>query len=192
MLRLICLIAIVTLSQFAYGDNPSIFLIGDVQGTYTGTAFELQTKKGVLTMTNAHICQRNLVLIGMVRGGRAAKLLIVKAVYDKHDLCILSGVPNNTSLKLANDYSPKDYVVVEGFPLGVHAVTHGYIGQYFRSIGDSIMVQYFGHIDHGNSGSPVVDKNGDVVGVISVVSGDGRFGGFVPLEFIKDFLDRAN
>lgn len=43
--------------------------------------------------------------------------------------------------------------------------------------------------DHGASGSPVLNSNGEIVGVMSIVSGSARpFASIVPLDYVQRFL----
>lgn len=191
MLRALLLIAIIGFTSLVHADNPSIFIVGDTHNTYTGTAFVLQTKKGIVGITNAHVCGNESVLVAKLR--TRVRILVVRAVYDKSDLCIIAppyGVP---PLKLADAYREGEYVHVEGFPLGLHGVSRGRLGPYSHStfISGAIIVQYYGHIDHGNSGSPMMNDMGEVIGVItSVAEVNGhKIGGAVPLEYLKDFVD---
>ena len=191
MLRLLLVWSILCLSSVSYALNPSIFLIHDTKYTYSGTGFELQTNKGVFTVTNAHVCGKESSLIAAI--GKQDKLLVVKAVYTKHDLCVLQPILSVPALMLADDYYVGEMVTVEGYPRAIRAKTSGKVGRYYNlnMDGSDVVVQYFGVIDHGNSGSPVLDSNGQVIGVINTLirSYGVSFGGMVPLEFIKDFID---
>ena len=189
MLRYLLIGAIVVFTQLARAESPSVFKVGDTGGTYTGTAFELQTKRGVVTVTNRHICKDQTTLVGIFPD--KSRILIVKSVSEKHDLCILTSIPGMPSLKAGADYHKDEKVTVEGYPRGVRTLTKGTIGLYYKAgiLDDAVVVQYLGKVYHGSSGSPVLDPNGDVVGVIALVSSDYSYGGIVPLEFLKDFID---
>lgn len=186
MLRTLFLATI--LSCTALADNPSIFMVGDVDNTYTGTAFALQTEKGIITVTNAHVCQNNTALLALI--GKELKTIVVKRVYSKHDLCILSAIPGVPALTVSNDYKQGEYASTEGFPLHRHKITKGSIGQYFRYNG-TVVVEYLGEVNSGASGSPVFNRSGSVIGVIEIKFQQGNkwLGGMVPLEFLKDFID---
>lgn len=178
----------IIISSTAAADNPSIFLVGDTANTYTGTAFVLQTKKGAITVTNAHVCGKESVLAAKLQD--RMRILVVRAVYKNHDLCILAPPYGIPALKLGSEYKQGQLAFVEGFPLGKHSITFGLIGPYARSgsIG-AVIVEYLGHVDHGNSGSPFLNSMGEVIGVVALLTDEGRVGGIVPLEFLKDFVD---
>lgn len=199
--RVLLLVAILLFAVYGISaereSNPSIFLVTNPEMTYTATAFELNTRKGKLTITNHHVCQNGTALIGMMQDG-TGRLLVVRKVYDKHDLCILTPTWGLPPLQMADLYIPGEMATVEGFPRSEHAITTGIVGGYFVSnfksdfTRDRVFAEYHGFVDHGSSGSPVMNSHGDVIGVISVVgiSAEGEsVGGFVPLEFLKDFID---
>lgn len=190
MFRAVVLIATIV-SQIALADNPSIFMVGDVNDTYTGTAFALQTEKGIVTVTNAHICKGNSVLYAD-GGSLGLKLLIVKAVYTKHDLCLLTPLKGVPALRMSDSYRTGEFASVEGFPDHARKYTSGTVGTYIMSRNvRNIMFIYTGQVYYGNSGSPVLNKNNEVMGVISVLISDTGQGGAVPLEFLKEFIDTS-
>lgn len=190
--KLVLVICIVISSISLASPNSSIFLVTNFSQTYTGTAFELNTSKGKVTITNAHICDEESMLVAEITNPTRFKLLIVRKVYAKHDLCILSPVSALPALDLAEDYVVGEPVVVEGFPQGTHMISQGILGKFFTGLGDRIYILYKGPIFPGNSGSPVINKYGKVVGVIAVGTMRAPYwGGMVPLEFINDFLDKS-
>lgn len=178
------------------GLNPSILYIETPEHTWSGTAFQLATRKGPIVVTNKHVCGKKTAMMVRIPGVMVRKLLVVKKVSDKYDLCILSSVNNVPSLQLAESYSFFEAVSVDGFPRGKRTFSVGMVGPaYVEADGvvlKSMMVEYSGNVDFGSSGSPVVDKFGYVIGVIAVKFEYGNGGAFVPLEFVKDFLQDTN
>lgn len=186
MLRTVFLLATVV-TCIARADNPSIFMVGDVENTYTGTAFSLQTEKGIITVTNAHVCSDRKVLLAAIN--HELKLVVVNRVYRKHDLCILNPIPGIPALHMGNDYHEGQFASTEGFPKGKHRVTKGSVGHHFK-YRDAVSTEYLGEVDSGASGSPVFDRSGNVIGVIQLKFQQGNkwLGGMVPLEYLKDFI----
>lgn len=194
-LLLVATILINSSAGYTLNYNPSIFLITDVTESYTGTAFEVLINGKKVTLTNHHVCQgmrqdQQSTLIAVLPDPRRFKVLIVKRIYDKNDLCLLSGIDSLPALELANDYEVGDVVTVEGFPLGKHNVVKGIVGKLMGSV-EQLFIAFKGPVFPGNSGSPVIDKHGKVIGVIAVRDGTTGIGGFVSLEFVKDFLDNS-
>lgn len=188
--RFLVALLLLPISVLARSANPSIFLVTDYNQNYTGTAFELNTKHGKVTITNAHVCDNNDMLIALLTNPPRAKILLVNKVYTKHDLCMLTPISSVQALDLADDWIPGEPVVVEGFPLGNHGISYGKIGKLIIGYSDLKYVIYHGATFPGNSGSPVINRYGKVIGVIAIGSqSDYMFGGLVPLEYLKDFID---
>lgn len=185
MLRTLLLATI--LSSTALADNPSIFMVGDVENTYTGTAFSLQTEHGIVTITNAHVCQDRKVLLALIK--HELKLILVRKIYNRHDLCMLTAVPDIPALVIGNDYREGEFASTEGFPLHKHKTSKGSVGTYFVNKG-AMVAEYLGEVDSGASGSPVFNKGGEVIGVVQLKFQQGNrwLGGMVPLEYLKDFI----
>jgi serine protease Do len=92
-----------------------------------------------------------------------------------------------------------DWVVAIGNPLGLAStVTAGIISARGRKdvpLGGEIsfmdFIQTDASINPGNSGGPLIDMNGDVIGINTAVSRQGQGIGFaIPINMAKDILDQ--
>jgi serine protease Do len=166
-----------------------------------GTGFTVKGRSGKpYTITNAHVC--DMAVSAMLSAstdetGRYSYITIIEAD-PEHDLCLLTQVSGTSPLQLANEYEIGEEVAMMGHPLlEPKTFVTG-----FLSHEKAIQVQGESGLRtadclrattatfHGNSGSPVVDYRGDVVGVMFAVSEDMPFGCAVPLRHVKAFLSR--
>jgi S1-C subfamily serine protease len=132
----------------------------------SGTAFYVDAEGNALT--NAHVIEgcRSVSL-----GGAPAEVL---AVSRQNDLAVLApSSPAGTYPYLAFASSPaalNSDVTVAGFPLqpilGGLNVTRGSVSSLSGLQGDITTMQITAPIQPGNSGGPVVNRDGQVVGVV--------------------------
>jgi len=119
---------------------------------------------------------------------------------DNGDLALLKAVTASPvrpiPLAGAGDRLAKlDPVMVLGFPTGINilesttAETSPSLGE-VRKIETSIMVT--APIVSGNSGGPLIDARGNVVGVASKIFGEATLGSCIPTEYILPLLPAAS
>lgn len=112
---------------------------------------------------------------------------------DDHDLCVLKTARTNLPtvqfvssdrLKAGQD------VAVIGAPLGLeHSVTHGIISALSREIEGRSYLQIDATLNDGNSGGPVIDEDGHVIGVTTKATTEGQSLGFaIPSTAVMQFL----
>jgi serine protease Do len=131
---------------------------------------------------------------------------------DKRELpAVLVGTDANTDLALLKVSAPKplpvvplgdsdrlrvgDWVFAIGNPYRLeHSVTAGVVSSKGRKIYDASFDSYIqtdAAINPGNSGGPLINANGEAVGINSAVSTQGQGIGFaVPINVARDILDQ--
>ena len=135
-------------------------------GISTGTGFYISTN---FILTNQHVIADSRELF-VVRNDELYQAVIV-AESVEHDLALLDVAISGTPLALASSLPRKgEEIGVLGFPsiglLGNELkATFGNINALSGLQGDESLLQIDAAIQPGNSGSPVVTMNGDVVGV---------------------------
>jgi serine protease Do len=159
----------------------------------TGTGFLL--KDYSIVVTNHHLVEDNRSVI--IEGAHFKKQLAEVLYIDKkYDLAFLS-VPTATTVELPDislggvkEVKERDAVTAFGHPFGLNfAVKSGYISN-TREIMDGIP---YIHIDvglnPGNSGGPLVDHEGDVIGVNTFIMRDSDSVGFaLPVKLLEQSL----
>lgn len=206
--------------------RKSVVKLTNLERTSGGTGFYLQTPQGkVVTLTNAHVCGLAKSGIILSTNGADTNVLEIQAVYENHDLCILTAPESATPLKIASSVRDTEEIFVLGHPhLEPKSLVRGQVagvmnveivvgvnleckGSGYKKVEvptDSLL-RIFGiesfcvrsletnpitaNTLPGNSGSPVLNGYGHVVGVLFAGrEGSGR-GYIVPLEYVQKFLE---
>lgn len=132
---------------------------------------------------------------GAIRERSISNVEIV-ALTPFFDLALLK-VPNPEARKFAHvflgfieDVRPGDIAFVVGNPLGLtRSVTEGIISNTRRNFQGQVYLQTNAQISPGNSGGPLFNARGQVIGVTNMKIPLGEGLGFaIPINYVKDFL----
>ncbi len=176
-----------TITAAAARIDPSVVTITvqSGQGGGTGTGVVLDTDGHILT--NNHVVEtatRQGTITVVFDDGRTATATVV-GTSPKNDLAVLKvdGVKDLTPATFATSSSVKvgQAVVAVGAPLGLSdTVTSGIVSNTARPVRSGsdndavyLAVQTDAAINPGNSGGPLVNLNGDVVGINSSIASTG-------------------
>lgn len=198
--------------------SSSVVSVMNRQGTGGGTGFVTRDFAGKhVIVTNDHVCAvalGNHVVVVSDNGTRSIRRVLKRSFI--RDLCVVEGIPA-PALPIAKTAPNRfEELLVVGHPLlGPTTPSRGvYLGTDIMPVGfntkedgsceagSELLESFFGEfciaqmelsmtsimIYPGNSGSPVVNSSGEVVGVIN--SGDSRsnYGNYVPLPYLQEIL----
>ena len=184
------------------GETP---LGQEQQGTATGSGFVVD-KDGTI-ITNAHVVEgASKVTVSFEEGGEAIDA-DVKGVDDDADIAVLKINPEGRNLTVlplgeSSKLNVGDPVVAIGNPFGLQrTVTTGIVSALQRQVDApsgfpiSNVIQTDASINPGNSGGPLLNAQGEVIGINSQIAtggGQGSVGiGFaVPIDQAKRELPK--
>lgn len=210
--RIAIIISLFVASSFSYSQLYTKYVryIGSnemplsIKGQTVCSSSQVSYKGVRVTLTNRHCCQAVKMLYPktkkfeghyMVIGQFMRKILLLD---KKHDLCILEPDLSKSGIHLASSVSVGEEIILIGHPRGLPKT--------YRN-GHIVAVEYYTFpwitMDHplpqymisaigygGNSGSPVIDRYGQLIGVLFSGTNYHTEMGVVPLNYVKDFLTR--
>lgn len=153
--------------QTAYSDNSPIQYISG------GTGFLIDTK-GYL-VTNAHVINGAQHIAVQANNGNEYRANVVYSDADK-DIAILKIIDKNYKPLSSIPYAIKrgsgdlaESIFTLGYPRSDNDIVYGdgYIASKKGLDGDSLTCQITIAANKGNSGSPILNKNGEVIGILS-------------------------
>ncbi len=159
----------------------------------TGSGFLLQ---GVdLVITNYHVIEglRDVALESFDNRRVRAKVLLAN---PKKDIALLKLERPLSDFGLASDPGvqvlDRDSVVAIGYPLGMNCTfTQGIVSNSQHRIQDLAYIQVDAAINPGNSGGPLLNQNGQVVGINSRKIQEAENIGFsIPIKFAFEDLEK--
>ena len=159
-----------------------------------GSGFYLQEHG--LILTNSHVVTG---LKKVVISSKDIKRLEATVIYDdpKYDLAFIKihrlevKTPLLLSKKVVHD---GDKVVAIGHPYGLnYTATEGIVSKASRLQGELEYIQMDAAINPGNSGGPLLNEEGEVVGMNTFIIQDSNNLGFaLPFSYVQEALDAFN
>ena len=151
------------------------------------------SEEGVI-LTNLHVVQGSKKLMVTFADGFEAEATVV-AVQPENDLAVIKAAKIPDDLQAATMGStgklmPGDEVVAVGFPFGIGpSVSAGVVSgmnREFRTEGKSVLrglIQFDAAANPGNSGGPLVNMSGEVVGVVTAILNPTSARTFIGIAF---------
>ncbi len=155
-----------------------------------GSGFFVKYGDGLYVVTNYHVVSGAVsVAITLINGTSYPATVVGTDPYSDLAVLRVDAPLNVTPLRLANsnDLRVGEIVIAVGSPYGLAgSVTVGVVSQLGRSIQESTvtgypiadLIQTSAPINPGNSGGPLLDLNGDVVGVNTAIVAESQGIGF--------------
>jgi serine protease Do len=150
-------------------------------------------------VTNAHVvAQASDVQVTLANKETLAAEIV--SVDPEHDLAVLRVQPPSPlphiRLGRSNDIMTGENVIAIGNPLGLgHTVTSGIVSaldrelQFAQDVTYAGLIQTDAPINPGNSGGPLLNVNGELIGVNTAIRGDAQNIGFaIPVDRIWELL----
>jgi len=158
----------------------------------TGTGFYLKDLD--LIVTNEHVIRdnREVVIEGTLLPKQLSRVIFTD---PKYDLALIEVKENNDnpSSKLAKDdsLSEGDIVIAIGHPFGLkYTATQGIASNTEHLQNDVYYIQHDAALNPGNSGGPLINTKGEIVGVNTFVFKDGNSIGFsLPVKYLIESIN---
>jgi len=181
------------MSQLPEKNADSVFKINTSSGT--GSGFYLRDKN--ILVTNFHVVQgyRTVAVEDRAKERYLAKVVFVNPTTD---LAFLQPVRNlNIYPRIFDNFAPareRERVYVLGFPFGMpYTETEGIVSSPRQLMGGRYYIQTDAAVNPGNSGGPVVNASGQLVGITTAKFTEAENVGFaIPVNDLQEDLESFN
>ena len=156
--------------------------------TGVGSGFSIREN---LIITNAHVVGNNEKVAINLYDGTTINGKVIKSDIDK-DLALIKIDKTLVPLNINKEnISIGQEVYAIGAPKDMpYTKTKGIISALDRKIGKNNYIQIDASVNSGNSGGPLVDDSGDVIGIITLKASDAEGIGFaINTKDINNFID---
>lgn len=178
-----------------------VFAMNFVPETLYNSVTVVYTNKGLgsgfaidknIIITNAHVVNGFSTVNVKLYNGKSCTGKVTK-IDTKVDLALIQVDENLTPLKLVSEdnISIGKEVYAIGAPEDIpYTMTKGIISAKNRKVGNHEYIQIDASINSGNSGGPLVDENGEVIGINTMKMVDAEGIGFaIGTSCINDFIN---
>jgi serine protease Do len=175
--------------QIINSFQPVIIQIATPQGT--GTGFYIRQEN--LIITNDHVVKGNseAVISGKSLPKQISPVFFNDAKYDLAFIKVPDGI-DLPVINLAMEHHVKDgdAVIAIGHPYGLnYTATEGIVSKARRLQRGINYIQIDAAINPGNSGGPLVNTDGEIVGVNTfIIAGGDNLGFALPVEYLEEDL----
>jgi len=154
----------------------------------TGTGFYL--KNANLIVTNEHVIRDNREV---VINGEGFEKQMTKVIFSdvRHDLAFLQA-PNIIEAPAVELFQGKEIergevVIAVGHPFGLkYSATQGIVSNIEEEKNDLIYIQHDAALNPGNSGGPLINEKGEIVGINTFIIQNGNNVGFsLPVNYLQ-------
>jgi len=188
----------IDLKALAKKARPAVMLlvVSDANGKEiaTGTGF-LVSSDGKL-ITNFHVIEKAASAVAKAENGGLFPVEGVLASDPKNDLVLLKLKAKELpflTLGKSENIEVGTRIAIIGSPLGLEGtLSEGIVSAVRKLMGDMRWLQISAPVSPGSSGSPVLNPNGDVIGIASALLRGGQSLNFaVPVECATGLLAKA-
>lgn len=144
-----------------------------------------------IILTNAHVVGDDTTVTITMYDGTLVKGTVIKT-NTKKDLALVKIDNSIAPLNISTDrITTGQEVYAIGAPKDMpYTMTKGIISTPDRKLGENTYIQIDASVNPGNSGGPLVDDNGNVIGIITLKASDAEGIGFaINTKDINDFIE---
>ncbi len=159
----------------------------------TGTGFLLTCATGdILIITNNHVIDGNkeVIVEGIVLERQPVRVVYIDIFYDIAFLKINAKIKSDNVKTNSAKVHESDPVVAIGHPFDLkYTFTQGIVSNPAHIVNNIAYIQHDAALNPGNSGGPLINTDGEIIGMNTFVLKDGSTIGFsLPIKVILDSL----